>query len=74
VVYAAFGIVLAAMGLSEMMLAPLADAGETDRHLFLFHAITDFTLLLALAWSVRHLAERRRRLESTAADGPSHAS
>jgi hypothetical protein len=47
---AVFGIVLAAMGIAELGLTALADAGETERHLFLFHVITDFTMLLALVW------------------------
>lgn len=47
---AMLSVVLAPMGLLELGLTTLADAGETERHLFLFHAITDFTILLALAW------------------------
>jgi hypothetical protein len=46
-----FAIVLAAMGLMELAVSALADAGETERHLFLFHVITDFTVMLAIAWS-----------------------
>jgi hypothetical protein len=46
-----FAILLAAMGLMELAVSALADAGETERHLFLFHVITDFTVMLAIAWS-----------------------
>jgi hypothetical protein len=38
---------LLAVGALEFLLANLADALETDRHLFLFHVITDITLLFA---------------------------
>ncbi len=49
---AMLSIGLAAMGLLELGLTTLADAGETERHLFLFHVITDFTMLLALVWAL----------------------
>ncbi|HYL78571.1 MAG TPA: hypothetical protein VEU96_30550 [Bryobacteraceae bacterium] len=49
---ALLSILLVAMGLLELGLTTLADAGETERHLFLFHAITDFTMLLALVWAL----------------------
>jgi hypothetical protein len=44
-----FAILLAAMGLVELAVSSLADAGETERHLLLFHVITDFTIMLAIA-------------------------
>jgi hypothetical protein len=46
-----FAVLLAAMGLVELAVSSLADAGETERHLFLFHVITDFTMMLAVAWA-----------------------
>jgi len=45
-------VLLACMGLVELATSSLADAGETDRHLFLFHVITDFTILFAVVWAV----------------------
>jgi len=39
---------LAAAAAMEFGVSSLADAGETFRHLFLFHALTDLTVLLAL--------------------------
>jgi hypothetical protein len=45
-----FAIVLAAMGLVELAISTLADIGETERHLLLFNLITDFSVLLAIAW------------------------
>lgn len=50
---ALFAISLAGMGLVELAVSALTDAGETERHLFLFHVITDFTVILALAWVVQ---------------------
>ena len=46
-----FAVLLAAMGLVELAVSSLADAGETERHLLLFHVITDFTIMLAIAWA-----------------------
>jgi hypothetical protein len=46
-----FAVLLAGMGLTELGVAALADVGETERHLFLFHVITDFTIVLAIAWA-----------------------
>jgi hypothetical protein len=43
-------VLLAGMGLIELLTSSLADSGETDRHLFLFHVITDFTIVFALVW------------------------
>ena len=55
-----FAILLAAMGLVELAVSSLADAGETERHLLLFHVITDFTIMLAIAWGVTRVNDRRR--------------
>jgi hypothetical protein len=44
------GSLLASMGLVELAVSSLADAGEIPRHLFLFHVITDFTIVLAIVW------------------------
>jgi hypothetical protein len=40
---------LAAASAIEFSVSSLADAVETFRHLFVFHALTDLTVLLALA-------------------------
>ena len=42
------GALLAGMGLVELAVGSMADAGEVARHLLLFHIITDFTIVLAL--------------------------
>jgi len=41
------GIVTLAIG--EFCVASLADAAETHRHLFIFHACTDLTICFVLA-------------------------
>ena len=46
---AAVGLGLALMGIGEFGFASLADAAQTDRHLFLFHALTDLTVCFAAA-------------------------
>ncbi len=46
-----FGVLLACMGLLELAVSSMADAGEIPRHLFLFHVITDFTIVLAFVWA-----------------------
>jgi hypothetical protein len=40
---------IAALGIGEFCVAGLADAAETYRHLFIFHACTDLTVCLAIA-------------------------
>lgn len=45
------GVLLAGMGLIELAVSSMADAGEIARHLFLFHVITDFTIVLAIVWA-----------------------
>lgn len=55
---------LCVMAVSEFLLASLADAIETERHLFLFHVMTEMTICFAAAWvllSGAHLADRARR-------------
>jgi hypothetical protein len=47
------GIVILAIG--EFCVASLADAAETHRHLFVFHACTDMTICFAIAWLVSTL-------------------
>ncbi len=39
---------IALLGIGEFLIASLADARETDRHLLLFHFFTDFTIFLVL--------------------------
>jgi hypothetical protein len=41
---AALCLALAMMGIGEFCFASLADAAQTDRHLFLFHTLTDVTI------------------------------
>ncbi|HKW25292.1 MAG TPA: hypothetical protein VJN48_05875 [Terriglobales bacterium] len=60
---AALGLALALMGVGEFCFASLTDAAQTDRHLFLFHALTDLTVCFAAAGvleATRLLPERRR--------------
>lgn len=45
------GLVLGAMGLLALASATLGEIGETDRHLWLFHVLTDMTLLWAAVWA-----------------------
>ena len=45
-------VVLAGMAVAELAICSLSDSGETERHLFLFQVITDFTILVAIAWAV----------------------
>ena len=42
---------VALAGAMEFAVASLADAVETDRHLLLFHLLTDVTMFLALVWA-----------------------
>ena len=42
---------IAVAGAAEFGVASLADAVETDRHLLLFHLLTDVTMFLALVWA-----------------------
>jgi hypothetical protein len=43
---------IAAMGVLEFLLAALFDAVENERHLFLFHFMTDITICFAAAWAL----------------------
>ena len=52
-------LALALMALLEFAVSSLSDAGETDRHLFLFHVLTDFTILCAAAWGAQAFFRRR---------------
>ena len=49
---------VAALGICEFAVATLADAVETNRHLFLFHVLTDITIYFAFAWLFSRFAER----------------
>jgi len=53
-----FAVLLAGMGLVELAVSSLVDAGETERHLFLFHVITDFTVILAIVWAAQNAARK----------------
>lgn len=61
--FAALALVIQAIAALEYAVAILADGVETDRHLLLFHAATDITILL-LPWliSVLHTRLRARRM------------
>jgi hypothetical protein len=45
-------VLLTGMALLELAVSSLSSASDTERHLFLFHVITDFTILLAVVWIV----------------------
>jgi hypothetical protein len=62
---AVLAVVLAAMGLTELAIATLGDAGETDRHLFLFHVITDLTMLLGLAFALHRKGQGSASLRTS---------
>jgi hypothetical protein len=49
-------LALAAMALAEFAVSSLSDSGETERHLFLFQVLTDFTILFAVAWLVHRFS------------------
>jgi hypothetical protein len=54
------------MAVSEFLLASLADAIETERHLFLFHVMTEISICFAAAWALHAFARiwnRRGRLD-----------
>ena len=55
-VVAALGLGLALMGVGEFCFASLTDAAQTDRHLFLFHALTDLTICFAAAAALEFCA------------------
>lgn len=50
---AAICLALVMMGMGEFCFASLTDATQTDRHLFLFHALTDLSFLLCHSRSAR---------------------
>ena len=52
---AAVCLTLAAIGVLEFAVAHMADSHETDRHLFLFHVITDVTVVFGTAAACRSL-------------------
>ena len=41
---------IAMLGIGEFSVAALADAAETYRHLFIFHACTDLTICFAISF------------------------
>ncbi|HZQ96854.1 MAG TPA: hypothetical protein VFA67_17710, partial [Candidatus Sulfotelmatobacter sp.] len=54
------------MGAAEFFTSALADASETDRHLFLFHACTDISICFAFAALLKLVIsslDRRTRLQ-----------
>jgi len=62
---ALLAILMAGMGLMELAVSTLGDAGETDRHLFLFHVLTDFTMLLALVVALYRKSQGRASLRTS---------
>ena len=46
---AVVGLLLAVQGLLALAFATLGESGETDRHLWIFHVITDFTIVMAVS-------------------------
>ncbi len=50
---AIIALVLAMQGILELGFAALGDIGETDRHLWLFHVITDITIVFAICGNRR---------------------
>ncbi|MBL0160684.1 MAG: hypothetical protein IPP47_26910 [Bryobacterales bacterium] len=50
--FAVVAFAVGVMALVEFAIPSLADGAETDRHLFLFHALTDASILLALTAAI----------------------
>ena len=61
---------VAAAGVAEFCVSSLADGVETFRHLFLFHAITDLTICIAIGGLAHGTLRSAFRL-TTAPNGPS---
>jgi hypothetical protein len=64
---------IAVLGAGEFIASNLADCLDMARHLFLFHACTDLTICLAVAWLVQlacekpgHVSSGRRSVLATA--------
>ena len=73
---AILNLALCTMAMLEFAISSLSDAGETERHLFVFHVLTDFTILCAIAWLARTLAQRNSAMRPsgpTAQTEPSEA-
>ena len=63
---AILNLTLCAMALIEFAISSLSDAGETERHLFVFHVLTDFTVLCAVAWLSQLLCQRYSAMRPSA--------
>jgi len=59
-------LLLTAMASVEFLISSLADSGETERHLFLFQVLTDFTILGAIVWVTERFSARRGATERQA--------
>ena len=57
-------LVAASMGAMEFLITSLADAGETARHLLMFHYLTDMTIFLFVIVIGRHWREWRPQGDS----------
>ncbi len=60
------------MAVSEFLLASLADAIETERHLFLFQVMTEIGICFAAAWALHAVARiwnRSRQLDHAGSSG-----
>lgn len=55
-------LMLTGMAVTELAVSSLSDAGETERHLFLFHVLTDFTILCAVVWAAQRVWRDRTPL------------
>lgn len=58
---------ICAMAILEFCFASLADANETERHLFIFHVLTEITICFAAAWvldAIMQMWRRRYTVES----------
>jgi hypothetical protein len=53
------GLGIAALGAGQFAVAALADCLETGRHLLMFHACTDLTLLMGIAWAIPRFRRAR---------------
>ena len=56
---ACIALILAVQGLLELGFAALGDIGETDRHLWLFHVVTDITIFFALYYCAQRIRIKR---------------
>src|SRR5207253_3303544 len=68
---AAVGLLLSVQGLLALGFAGLGEIGEVDRHLWIFHVITDITIVIAAA-ALCAGEERRGEERNAQAEGLCH--